>query len=680
VNLSIRQKLYLCAGLSFVGIFAMAMLNIYIARQSGSALSNIYEQVLVPSDALRDMSDSLRDIELGMVEVLSGHGSPEEARTSLIERRRQIRDAWKEFRHTQSGIAVSREELLASRLIEEQLALAQTLFDDLETAYSLPVASNAVLPIESRMHALRGSIAQPLDRLADIELEEARGISADGTNLSKDTIVLSILAVSLSIPCLGVFVFWMIAHLDRNISAINRALARVAHGELDVKIGVVSKDELGTMADSLSRTLEIIRTGHESLVALQSRDELILNALHEGLFGEDKQGHIVFVNPAMEKMLGWEADKMMGCRSREMFELSQVADEEVTSRAHLSTDDMEDGHCFRRKDGSIFPVECTRIRVEDDDASLGAVVVFRDISERKRARDELLRGYAELKELNLQLEQTQGQLLQSEKMASLGQLAAGVAHEINNPVGFIKSNLGSLDVQVTGLLGVIDAYEQATFALCASPSVLEDISSARDAADLSYVRDDIGTLIRETAEGASRVQAIVRDLKEFSHPDNAEPHLTDLHKGLDSTLNIVWNEIKYKATVIKEYGDLPQVECVPAQINQVFMNLLVNAAQAIDTHGTITLRTGSDGGSVWVEVADSGQGIAPAHLPRIFDPFFTTKPVGQGTGLGLSLAYGIVTKHGGKIDVESEVGKGTVFRIRLPLVRHAISRAEPAHM
>jgi signal transduction histidine kinase len=163
------------------------------------------------------------------------------------------------------------------------------------------------------------------------------------------------------------------------------------------------------------------------------------------------------------------------------------------------------------------------------------------------------------------------------------------------------------------------------------------------------------------------VKNIVQDLKDFSHVDEAEWQWSDLHHGLDSTLNIVWNELKYKAEVVKEYGAPPEIECIPSQLNQVFMNLLVNAAHAIENRGTITIRTGHDGDGAWVEITDDGKGIAPEHLERIFDPFFTTKPVGKGTGLGLSLSYGIVKKHKGRIEVDSRPGMGARFRVWLPV-------------
>ena len=179
---------------------------------------------------------------------------------------------------------------------------------------------------------------------------------------------------------------------------------------------------------------------------------------------------------------------------------------------------------------------------------------------------------------------------------------------------------------------------------------------------------EIDKRFEDVEDGITRVKNIVQNLKDFSHVDASDEwHYADLHSGLDSTLNIVNNEIKYKAEVVKEYGDIPQVECLLSQLNQVFMNLLVNASHAIEEHGVITVRTGKTGEEVWVEVADTGKGIAPDSLKKIFDPFFTTKPIGQGTGLGLSLSYGIIQKHHGRIDVQSVVDKGTTFRVWLPL-------------
>ena len=319
---------------------------------------------------------------------------------------------------------------------------------------------------------------------------------------------------------------------------------------------------------------------------------------------------------------------------------------------------------------------------------VGAIETLKDISDRKLAEEALQQAQSgletlvknrtaelqarntELSELNARLSATQEQLLQSEKMASIGQLAAGVAHEINNPIGYVHSNLGSLEGYLTDLFQILDAYVAVESQLPANAPAAAELRRQKTSLDLEFLREDIPKLMAESKEGITRVKKIVQDLKDFSHVDSSrEWKWADLHHGLDSTLNVVNNEIKYKADVVKEYGVLPQVECLPSELNQVFLNLLVNAAHAMPdgVRGSITLRSGCDDHQVWIEVEDTGSGIAPENLKRIFDPFFTTKPIGKGTGLGLSLSYGIVKKHGGGIAVSSELGRGTTFRVTLPI-------------
>ena len=280
--------------------------------------------------------------------------------------------------------------------------------------------------------------------------------------------------------------------------------------------------------------------------------------------------------------------------------------------------------------------------------------------------------------MNSKLSDAQSKLIQSEKLASIGQLAAGVAHEINNPIGFIFSNFGTLEQYLEDLFQMLDAYEQAEASM-SDGAALARIRSLKADLDIDYLKEDIPNLMSESRDGIQRVRKIVQDLKDFSRVDaRQEWESVDLHAGIDSTLNIVNNEIKYKADVVKHYGALPEVQCLPSELNQVFMNLLVNAAHAITAErGTITISTGVEGRNVWVEVADTGAGIAQENLQRIFDPFFTTKPVGKGTGLGLSLSYGIVQKHSGRMEVHSELGVGTRFRVTLP-IQHAEAATQPA--
>jgi len=301
-------------------------------------------------------------------------------------------------------------------------------------------------------------------------------------------------------------------------------------------------------------------------------------------------------------------------------------------------------------------------RTADLDAKLGELEVKRE----------------EQRVLIEKLEAARNQAMQAEKMASIGQLAAGVAHEINNPIGFVLSNFKSLERYMADVFNVIAAYEAAERLLPSGPQ-LATLLQAKEAAELDFVKEDVKQLLVESCDGLDRVKRIVQDLKDFSRVGENGWQTADLVRGLESTLNVVRNEVKYKAEVVKRYGAMPEIECMPSQLNQVFMNLLVNAAHAIANQGTITIGCGTAGEEVWITVSDTGSGMAPDVLGRIFDPFFTTKPVGQGTGLGLSLSYSIVRRHGGRIEVESEVGVGTTFRVCLPIRQTAqSSQAEAA--
>jgi two-component system NtrC family sensor kinase len=291
--------------------------------------------------------------------------------------------------------------------------------------------------------------------------------------------------------------------------------------------------------------------------------------------------------------------------------------------------------------------------------------------ELKRARDGLrdqnLYLEAEIARRLKEIQQVQIQLLQSEKMAAIGQLAAGIAHEINNPVGFVTSNLGTLDNYRQDILELLDAYAALEDACKPDEAALLKIRALKQQKDIAFLRTDIGQLIAESRNGMARVSKIVSDLKDFAHAENKEWLWADLNSGIDSTLNIVWNEIKYHCTLNKNYGDIPKVFCITSQINQVLMNLLVNAAQSIPEKGEITIRTGQVGEEVFIAIADTGGGIPAEILARIFEPFFTTKPVGKGTGLGLAISFDIVKQHKGRIEVGSTVGKGTTFTVWLPI-------------
>jgi len=294
-------------------------------------------------------------------------------------------------------------------------------------------------------------------------------------------------------------------------------------------------------------------------------------------------------------------------------------------------------------------------------------------SQHHAMQEELIQKNRTLDKTLKELKSTQAQILQSEKMASIGQLAAGVAHEINNPIGFISSNLEALNDYMDDLNTLLGHYQNLQEKLAGDTSLSDGVKSQVQAVkeyeeqiEIDYLKEDIPELLGDCKDGTDRVGRIVGDLKSFAHPGNDKKTLIDINKGLESTLNVVYNELKYKATVTKEFGNTLRVEGFPQKLNQVFMNILVNAGHAIKEKGEIKILTETQGDKAVITISDNGCGIDQAHLSKIFDPFFTTKEIGKGTGLGMNIAYNIIQEHNGTIEIESEVGKGTRFIIKLP--------------
>ncbi|MDA8430485.1 MAG: ATP-binding protein [Geobacteraceae bacterium] len=423
------------------------------------------------------------------------------------------------------------------------------------------------------------------------------------------------------------------------------------------------------------------------------------NAL-EGIYQSTPAGRFINCNPATAFILGYDSPQQLiesvtdiesqlyvePQRRRELFGL-------MRNGVDVKSFEVE----FYRKDGSkMWALLSTRPTFDDNREILHVDGIIQDIGERKRAEKavqdlneeleqrviartkEFVSANLELRQVTGQLERaygelkaTQSRMLQQEKMASIGQLAAGVAHEINNPMGFIISNLNSLKKYTDKIISFTDFQSAAINTLLATAGthqVADDVMEHKKALKLDYVLKDLDSLIQESLEGAERVKKIVQELKSFSRIDASDCKLADINEGLESTIKIVWNELKYNATVNKEYGDIPQTVCNLGQLNQVFMNILVNAAQSLENQGEISIRTSSDHDNIYVMISDTGSGIPADKLNRIFEPFYTSKEVGKGTGLGLSIAYDIVKKHNGEIQVESEVGKGTTFTLLLPII------------
>lgn len=273
---------------------------------------------------------------------------------------------------------------------------------------------------------------------------------------------------------------------------------------------------------------------------------------------------------------------------------------------------------------------------------------------------------ASLREVRERMQNTQVQLVQSEKMASLGQLTAGVAHEINNPVNFVSANVGPLRRDISELFAVLAQYEEIV-ATQQMQEKFQDVEKLKQKLDFPYLKDEINNLLDGVQEGAQRTSEIVKGLRNFTRLDEDDRKPADINQGIESALLMLKHQLKNRVEVIKEFGALPPVMCYPGKMNQVFLNLLANASQAIAGKGQIIIKTFSDGEIVTISIRDTGIGMTPEVKKHIFEPFFTTKPVGEGTGLGLPITYGIIEAHDGNIEIYSEPGKGSEFVITLPV-------------
>jgi len=431
--------------------------------------------------------------------------------------------------------------------------------------------------------------------------------------------------------------------------------------------------ETARYCERLARENNGLRGEHGELVFQRNLLRTLAETFPHRIYAKDRQTRFIFGNMAVARGMGVKSpDELIGKTDFGFYPekcAAQYYQEEqaiMQSGQPLMHHEEEVNYLLTN---DVAWMLTTKVPLRDDDGKVvGIVGVNYNITERKKMEMELVSRNAELLELNAKLSQTQAQLVQSEKLASIGQLAAGVAHEINNPIGFIFSNFTTLSGYLEKLLALLTAYEKAEHFI-SEQTTRDGLQVLSEDVDIPFLKEDIPVLMGETKDGIIRVRKIVQALTEFSRVgDHLEWRSANLHQGIDATLNIIHSEVKYKADVVKDYGEIPEVECLPSEINQVMMNLLVNAAHAIgDERGKITIRTSVENGCVSVEISDTGCGIPKENLSRIFDPFYTTKPVGKGTGLGLSLSYGIVQKHDGTLGVESEVGKGTTFRLTLPV-------------
>jgi len=407
------------------------------------------------------------------------------------------------------------------------------------------------------------------------------------------------------------------------------------------------------------------KTAEEERESLGTERLIILDSTSEGIYGLDRTGCITFMNKSAARILGCAPEQVLGKKSHALFHHTHPdgtayaeSDCAVTRAINNGESYRTDREYFWKLDGSHVAVDYSAKPVFKDGQITGAVISFSDISDKREMEVELRHA---------------------QKLEAVGRLAAGIAHEINTPIQFIGDNTRFMQDSFRQGLEMIGKYEQiAEEAKRASfrPDLVQELDDILQKIEWNYLRAEIPKAMEQALDGVNRVATIVRAMKEFSHVDrSSEKASADLNKAIESTLIVARNEVKYVADVETEFGALPPVVCHLGDLNQVFLNLLVNAAHAIaeanagtDQRGRIVVHTCCEGDFVVVSIADTGTGIPEAVRGKVFDPFFTTKEVGKGTGQGLALARNIVVdKHGGTLTFETRMGKGTTFYVRLPV-------------
>lgn len=427
---------------------------------------------------------------------------------------------------------------------------------------------------------------------------------------------------------------------------------------------------------------QIGRVSHNRDITARKAEELRLRATieqnrrfndaldHIGafVFMRDAKYRFAYANKLTLEFFGTPVHRLIGVTDTHFFPPDTIRQLRLLDQRVLAGEDVAGEVTIARGNGSFdtYWVIQTPIFAESHQGPVvGITGIATDISAQRRNEQELARNLDYQRELNKKLEAARMQLLQAEKMASIGQLAAGVAHEINNPIGFASSNLKTMQDYVADLCAITDAYAKSDTSLAGAETLLAHAHELRNEKDYDFIRADMVQLLEETQAGLARVARIVSDLRDFSHPGEVSWQEADLHQELEASVRMAG--IPEGCRIIRDFGELPRIRCNPSELNQVFINLLKNALHAVEYQGVITLRTLSQDNQISVAITDNGCGIPAESLHRIFDPFFTTKPIGQGTGLGLALVHGIVTKHGGRIDVSSTPGQGATFTIRLPV-------------
>lgn len=688
--MNIRKKIFiiLCVYLVFFGAVVAATLAYMVRTRTLSTTTNlkILNHVGVLLDLKSDIESTRRDMlftalktdvaklgnELDNIDNATGHidddmdsiiasgAVGEDIKANII----RLRPIWKSFKET-------REKEIIPAVKEGRRAAAIGIMTGVQEQRFRQMAFLIDGMIANERVELREA-GSTLDRMLADGIVLYAGIATSGFSVGI------------------VLILYFSRHIGGRFNGIMGAIERFKEGELSTKIEDAGKDELGVLAESLNgmfRRLYEDKLTYEQyfnileweakerekkdLELLRSKERFrgLVETTSDWVWEVDRNGVYTYVSPQVSELLGYSAEELIG---KTPFDL--MPDEEADRVREIFKGIVESKRPFSalenmniHKDGRTVVLETGGTPYFDGEGNLlGYRGIDRDVTQRKQAEEDKKR---------MQL-----QLVHSEKMASVGQLAAGVAHEINNPVGFVNSNLNTLAEYIGNFIVLFRMYFSMATDLEAGRmydalACWRKISDYQKSINIAFVIEDIALLTEESKDGMARIKNIVSGLKEFSHAGNEKMETYDIHQCLENAGRLSWHEIKYKAVVETDFGQVPLVECRPQQLTQVFLNIIINAVQAMPEKGTVWIRTYSKDDYAVVEIQDNGAGMTEDVMKRIFDPFFTTKEVGKGTGLGLSIAYGIVKEHKGAIEVRSKAGQGTTLTILLPAASGAAETA-----
>ncbi len=455
-------------------------------------------------------------------------------------------------------------------------------------------------------------------------------------------------------------------------------LPQFAKGNMDIDFKIKSQNEIGFLEESFKNMAVDLRNTTVSIDYLKN----IFESMYDVLVVLTPDFKIKTANKQFCNLLDYPLDYITGKLFDDFFTKSNLLTEMELNKLNKDGFIYDLEKIFFSNYFVKIPALLSVSKMHDKEGICqGIVCVAKDITERKHYDEDREKFVEELGSKQIEIERTnknlkktlealhesQTVILQQEKLASLGQLAAGVAHEINNPIGFVSSNINTLGKYTSKFTEFI-ALQDAAINLIDNKDVVANVNKNRKKLKMDFILDDIDSLIKESLEGAERVKKIVLDLKNFARHGDEEAEMANINGCIRSSLNIVWNELKYKASINKNFGDIPLTKCYPLLLGQVFMNILINSAHAIKEHGDITIKTWQEEKSIYVSILDTGCGISKENINKVFDPFFTTKDVGEGTGLGMSISYDIIKKHNGSIKVESETGKWSRFIVKIPVI------------